>query len=277
MTASPDPAQRAAEVSRFPTGPAERHFGMRSLDYGIGWMTAEQRLPAGAGATHIGWLGPLIDFAMGRAVQSSLVADVGIRTVGIHIDASSRGVWLGDLVSARAEVLDMDGRGVLAAVRIHARDGALLGAATGRFLIVPGVIAPGGDYIDGVSNGGPEGDALDLHLGARAVASAAGTATFVAPASKWMTNPYGIAHGGIPVALADLGLTAAARSAIAGPVRTLDLNVTFHRPAMIGAEDLMVHAVVERKGKGVVVASARVFQADRDRPIATATSTLLRV
>ncbi len=92
-----------------------------------------------------------------------------------------------------------------------------------------------------------------------------------------MTNPYGIAHGGIPVALADLGLTAAARSAIAGPVRTLDLNVTFHRPAMIGAEDLMVHAVVERKGKGVVVASARVFQADRDRPIATATSTLLRV
>lgn len=92
-----------------------------------------------------------------------------------------------------------------------------------------------------------------------------------------MTNPYGIAHGGIAVALADVGVTAATRSAVAGQVRTLDLNVTFHRPAMIGAEDLTVEAGVERKGRGVVVATARVFQADRDRPIATATSTLLRV
>lgn len=153
MSANPDPARRAAEVSGFPTGPAERHFGMRPVGYGIGWITAEQCLPAGAGATHIGWLGTLVDFAMGRAVQSSLVADVGIRTLGIHIDASSRGVWLGDVVSARAEVLDVDDRGVLAAVRIQARDGGLVGTATGRFLIVPGVIAPACEYVDGANDG----------------------------------------------------------------------------------------------------------------------------
>ncbi|WP_169815166.1 PaaI family thioesterase [Nocardia uniformis] len=273
--AAADPVARAAEVAAFPNLGPEDRFGIAQIGHGPDRISVEQRLPAGyAGELCVGWLGPLADFVTGRAVQSALVSDIGIRTLSLHLQIGSRGLRGGHRVLASGEVVEIGDRSVLAAGRISDENGSLVAEVSGRFIIVPGSVHP--VVTEGSELVVPESDSLAVLLGAEPIARERHTVTFAMRTAEWMANPYGILHGGIPVALAGHALTEAANIA-AGPVRTLGLDVTFHRPAFIGAAPLAADAVVVRVGGRVVAANTTVYQEDLRQPVATVTSTMLRI
>ncbi|MFI6998235.1 PaaI family thioesterase [Nocardia sp. NPDC050175] len=270
-----DPTARAAEVAGFPNLGPEDRFGIRQTGHGPDRISVEQWLPTGAvGELPVGWLGPLADFVTGRAVQSALVSDVGIRTLSLHMQIGARGLHRGRRVLASGEVIEIGSRSVLAGGRITDEMGSLVAQVTGRFVVVPGVVRP--SSAAGSELTVPESDSLAVQLGADVVAREAGRSRFALRPAEWMANPYGIVHGGIPVALVDLALTDAA-TAEAGPVRTLGLDVTFHRPAPLNDVPLEVEAVVERVGARVVVANAVVYQWTPHQPMVTAACTMLRI
>lgn len=269
-----DPVARAAEVAGFPNLGPEDRFGIRQTGHGADRISVEQWLPRGsAGELPVGWLGPLADFVTGRAVQSALVSDVGIRTLSLHMQIGARGLHGGRRVLASGEVIEIGSRSVLAGGRITDEMGSLVAQVTGRFVVVPGVVHPSAARSELTV---PESDSLAVQLGAEVVARGPGRSRLALRPALWMANPYGIVHGGIPVALVDLALTDAA-TAEAGPVRTLGLDVTFHRPAPLKDVPLEVEAVVERVGARVVVANAVVYQWTPHQPIVTAACTMLRI
>ncbi|MCU1647683.1 MAG: hotdog fold thioesterase [Nocardia sp.] len=272
--AAADPMARAAEVARFPNLGPEDRFGIRQIGHGPDRIAVEQRLPAGnAGELPIGWLGPLADFVTGRAVQSALVPDVGIRTLSLHLQVGARGLRGGQRLLASGEVVEIGPHSVLAAGRITEEAGALVAEVTGRFIIVPGSVQP--VATEGSELTVPESDSLATQLGAEAAVGESGETRFVLRPAQWMANPYGIVHGGIPVALAGLALAEAATAA-AGPVRTLGMDITFHRPGLLDNAPLTADAVVERAGQRVVSANAIVYQGSSKQPIARVACTMLR-
>ncbi|WP_405138671.1 PaaI family thioesterase [Nocardia sp. NBC_01388] len=272
--AAADPVARAAEVAGFPNLGPEDRFGVRQIGHGPERIAVEQRLPAGsAGELPIGWLGPLADFVTGRAVQSALVPDVGIRTLSLHMQVGAGGLRGGHRIVATGEVVEIGAHSVLASGRITDEAGTLVAEVTGRFIIVPGSVQP-------VVGAGseltvPETDSLAVRLGAEPAAGGPGETRFVLRPAGWMANPYGILHGGIPVALAGLALAEAAGAA-AGPVRTLGVDITFHRPGLLGNVPVTADAVVERAGQRIVAANATVYQGSSQQPIARAACTMLR-
>lgn len=272
--AAEDAVVRAAEVASHPLGPPERRLGISQVRGRSGRVLAEQRLTAGVvGARPIGWLGTLADFVVGRAAQSELSRDVGIRTLSLHLRAGERGLLGAERVMAEAQVLELGAETVLAAGRITSQAGAFVAEVTGRFAIVPAMpdVAVG----DRVESSVPEGDSLADFLGVAVSARMPGRSVLTLQPELWMSNPFGIVHGGILVALADLALVDAATAA-AGAVHTLGLDVVFHRPAAIGVVPLSAVAVVERVGARVAVLNVSVYQSDPERPVVTATCTMLR-
>ncbi|MGV9664348.1 PaaI family thioesterase [Nocardia niigatensis] len=269
-----DPAARAVEVESHPLGRPERRFGIRQTGHSSGQVLAEQQLAEGMpGLLPIGWLGPLADFVVGRAVQSVLVPEVGIRTLSLQLSVGERGLRGEGRVTADAEVLDIGADTVLAAGRVLSPAGKLVTHVTGRFAVVPAV----GDEVaaESVDRFMPRGKSLTTFLAVEVKDRVPGRSVLTLHPEPWMSNPFGIVHGGILVSLADLALLDAATAA-AGPVRTLGLDVTFHRPASIGDVPLSAVAVVDRVGGRVAALNVHLYQSDPNRPAVTATCTMLR-
>lgn len=272
--AAADPVARALEVASHPLGRPERRLGISQVGGGERRVLAEQRLTAGAlGARPIGWLGTLADFVVGRAAQSELSSDVGIRTLSLHLRVGERGLLGAGRVVADAQVIEVGAETVLVAGRIDSEAGGFVAQVTGRFAVVPAM--PDVSLGDGAESAVPEVDSLSDLLGAEVSARMPGMSVLTLQPAMWMSNPFGIVHGGILVALADLALVDAATVA-AGSVRTLGLDVVFHRPATIGVVPLSAVAVVERVGARVAVLNVSVYQSDPERPVVTATCTMLR-
>lgn len=270
-----DRAARAAEVAGFPNLPSERRFGVEQVGHGASGIHVAQTLPGTVGEVQTGWIGVLADFTTGRAVQSVLVPHVGIRTVGMHIDLGAAGLPAGERLCARGRVLDAGTESVLAAARCTDSAGRLVATVMNRFLVVPGSVEPTETDAAAPILAQSRSRSLAEMLDATVTVTGAGESRAHAPAAAWLTNPYGIVHGGIPVALADVVLVAAAES-VAGPVRTLGLDLAFHRPALLGEDPLRATARVDRAGARVISVHASVFQRDAARPVLTATCTMLR-
>jgi uncharacterized protein (TIGR00369 family) len=99
-----------------------------------------------------------------------------------------------------------------------------------------------------------------------------GEATFVLPATEWLTSPLRTVQGGVTAMLADTAMQVAiqtitpAGTAIAG----LDLKVNYLRPVMPDGRDLTAHAKVIHAGRRIAIAQARIENAD-GKPVALAT------
>jgi uncharacterized protein (TIGR00369 family) len=108
--------------------------------------------------------------------------------------------------------------------------------------------------------------------GLTATASAEGEATFVLPASEWLTSPLRLLQGGTIAMLADHAMLAAVQTtapagrAFAG----LDLKVNYLRPAPADGRDLTARATVVHGGRTLAVTRCRVENAD-GKPVAVAT------
>ncbi|MFB7718270.1 MULTISPECIES: PaaI family thioesterase [unclassified Nocardia] len=272
-----DPARRATEVSAYPTLPTERRFRIRVVATDAGRVHAQQTLPletARTGTHLAGSLGPLVDFTIGRATQTVLSPTVAIRTAGLRMDLLSTALTPGEIIEAHSRILDLDNYSVYGEVHITTADGRPVARASARMLIVPGEIGPT-DPADAVTPPHPP-TSLAALLTPLTHPMSAGGVTLTAPTAPWMTNPWGIAHGGIPAAFAGLALEDAAHIT-AGPVRFIDLSLTYHRPITLGEDDIHTDARIDRLGARTLAATCSVYQQDSDRPAATATASLIRM
>ncbi|APA98080.1 PaaI family thioesterase [Nocardia seriolae] len=272
--AAPDPIARAAEVSVFPTLPTERRFHITAPATAEGRVHARQLLPletARTGTHLAGSLGPLVDFALGRATQTVLSPTVAIRTATLRLDLLSAATAPGATVDAHASIVDFDDHTVYGEALITTSDGRPIARASTRMLIVAGEIAPT-DPGTAITPVHPPTSLTDL-LAART--QPATTDSLTAPTAAWMANPWGIAHGGIPVAVAGLALEQATRLA-AGPAAVLDPTITYHRPLTLDAPDIRATTRIDRLGARTIATTTTVYQQDPDRPAATATAALLR-
>lgn len=253
---------RVAELAGFPNTRPENRMGVVQTGFSERGVTAKQI----AQGPELGWLGVLADFATGRAVQGAVPADRGIRTATLHLETGRARMCSGDVVEAIARVKDVDRGAVLAVADLQTADGQLVASVSARFIVVPGVVAPIAVLTpDDVVTGG---DLADL-LGVDKLEATPQRARLRSMAADWMANPYGIVHGGIPVALIDLG---AAACELGAGFRTLSLDINLHRPARIGGE-MIVDAVVRRAGARVAVIEVEIAQ---EHVIASATVTLGR-
>lgn len=248
--------------------PAEVLADMRITGLGPGWSEGVVRLPspaAGAPPLSLGWLGTLADATAGRPLLLALPADRGCRTVNIRLDAAGAPLCPGDLVTARGEVLDVGSDFALGRSTLRASDGALLAVATARFAVVPEADSAPGDAA-GEAGDGPRAGTLAELLEVREERVTPGEVALSLVPGPRLANQYGVVHGGMHVALADLGLTAAAGSVGAGSATVrptpADLTVVYHRPIPVDGARLVLRATVERHGRRVTIAAATVTSAD---------------
>ncbi|WP_162141429.1 hotdog fold thioesterase [Smaragdicoccus niigatensis] len=255
---------RAADVARFPNTAPENRFGVVQTGFSAQAVTAKQI----AQGRELGWLGVLADFATGRAVQGVVPADRGIRTATIHFETGSGRPGTSDVVDAYALVKDVAGGDVLAVADLRTAAGQLVASVSARFIVVPGVVAPVAESPPDIEVAG--GSLADL-LGIEELEARGDRARLRAVAEPWMANPYGIVHGGIPIALVDLAVGVVGNE-LGEDFRTLSLDINLQRPARIGGE-MIAEAVVQRVGARVAVIEVEIAQ---QRVIASATVTLGR-
>jgi uncharacterized protein (TIGR00369 family) len=103
-----------------------------------------------------------------------------------------------------------------------------------------------------------------------------GVAEMLMPASPWFSSGGPAVYGGVLAWLADFAMGSAVYSMLgAGDVyATLDMNVRYTRPALIGSGDLIARAEVRHAGKRLRVASCDIDNAEGKR-VAMATSSVL--
>lgn len=257
-----EPQSRAAQVACFPNAAPETRFGIVQEDYSELGIAATQVV----GGSELGWLGVFADFATGRAAMGRLPADVGFRTASMHIDAGSESMSAGDVVRATGRLSDIGRGDALGSAELRTADGHLIALVSTRFVIVPGAIAPAAQESIEV---GAHGVTLAEFLGVEFLETSPLTARARVPAVPWMVNPFGIVHGGITVALADVG---ANMVELGEDFRTLSLDINLHRPARIG-EQMMICATAARVGARVAVIEVEIRQ---EAVVASATVTLGR-
>ncbi|HWD08448.1 MAG TPA: PaaI family thioesterase [Actinomycetota bacterium] len=115
------------------------------------------------------------------------------------------------------------------------------------------------------------------HLtGLRLTESAPGEATYILPASGWLTSPTGYVEGGMVALVADAAAqTAILTTAPAGTaVASVDLKVNFLRPCLPDGRDLIARGKVVHQGRSVVIAGSEVLNGDGKR-VALATGSAL--
>ena len=94
--------------------------------------------------------------------------------------------------------------------------------------------------------------------------------TFAFPAMAWEQNPTGAVHGGIVGTMFDTGMGLTIYAAVGCLTPTINLNISYLRPAP-GNGTLMLRATVTRRATRVVYASAEMWEAQTpDKIVATA-------
>jgi uncharacterized protein (TIGR00369 family) len=113
-------------------------------------------------------------------------------------------------------------------------------------------------------------------MGARAIGLDPGKAEFRMPASPWYSGGGPAIYGGALAWLADFAMGSAVYTML-GPgdvFGTLDMNVRYTRPALIGSGDLTARAEVRHAGRRLRVASCDIDNAEGKR-VAMATASFL--
>jgi uncharacterized protein (TIGR00369 family) len=91
-----------------------------------------------------------------------------------------------------------------------------------------------------------------------------GTCTFALPATEWLCSPLGRVEGGAVAMVADAAIASAVQTTLppATAYASVDLKVTFFRPAFPDGRDLVARAQVTHRGSTLATAAAIVSNAD---------------
>ena len=114
------------------------------------------------------------------------------------------------------------------------------------------------------------------HLtGLRPARAGEGQATFILPASIWLTNPAGVVQGGALTLLAEAAMEAAVQTTCGreADVFAVDQRINFLRPAAGDGSEVEARATVAHRGRTIAVATAELM-ASTGKTVATATSTV---
>lgn len=117
---------------------------------------------------------------------------------------------------------------------------------------------------------------LAVTLGIRPVAASEGRVSFELVPDERHLNPLGTVHGGVLSALLDSALGCAVHSTLPAGARytTLQLDVKFVRPTLVGQGSLLAEGVVIHAGRRTATAEGRVVD-ERGVVHAHATTTCL--
>jgi uncharacterized protein (TIGR00369 family) len=132
------------------------------------------------------------------------------------------------------------------------------------------------DFLRGIASGEVPSPPVALLLGIDIVRVDAGSAVFVIDPGEHLYNPIGSVHGGTLATLADSALGCAVHSMLPAGVgyTTVDLNVTYLRPATRDSGPLTCEAEVVHSGRKIATARAQIVD-NNGRLYATATTTCL--
>jgi uncharacterized protein (TIGR00369 family) len=120
------------------------------------------------------------------------------------------------------------------------------------------------EIIQGIISGELPAPPITHLMGIRPTEATEGSASFVIPATRWLTSPTGFVEGGITACLADFALISAIQTTV--PVGSAfaptELRVQFIRP--VPADDRLVTArgIVVHRGRGLAVSRTEVTNED---------------
>jgi uncharacterized protein (TIGR00369 family) len=132
------------------------------------------------------------------------------------------------------------------------------------------------DYLRGIISGDIARPPLGELLGIRITSIDPGRAVFSLDTGEHLYNPFGGVHGGVLATVLDSALGCAVQSTLAAGVAstTVDLNVTFVRPATRDTGRLTCEAEIIHSGRKISTARGHVVDDER-RIYATGTTTCL--
>jgi uncharacterized protein (TIGR00369 family) len=132
------------------------------------------------------------------------------------------------------------------------------------------------DYLRAIISGDVARPPLGQLLGIQITGSDEGRAEFTLDTGEHLYNPFGGVHGGVLATVLDSALGCAVQSTLPAGVgsTTVDLNVTFLRPATRETGRLTCEAEVIHCGRRIATARGRVID-DEARIYATGTTTCM--
>jgi uncharacterized protein (TIGR00369 family) len=132
------------------------------------------------------------------------------------------------------------------------------------------------DYLRAIGSGEVPPPPIALLLGMEVPRIDPGRAVFTLEAGEHLYNPIGSVHGGVLATLLDSALGCAVHSTLPAGVgyTTIDLNVTYLRPATRDSGRLTCEAELIHSGRKVATCRAHIVD-DDGRLYATATTTCL--
>jgi uncharacterized protein (TIGR00369 family) len=270
-------------------GPGTSVFTMPAT----GWLSSPLGVMLGGVHAVLG------DGPLGCALQSLLPPLTPYTTADLSVTfLRPAGVRSGRL-AARGRVIHAGRRSALTEVLIEDSDGLLLAHGTSRLAILPQLDAPPPAAPPRpAADAGPDPyerpspdtfvpqevwermTGLEVmrafltdevprppisHLtGLRPVEASEGTCTFVLPATEWLCSPIPRIEGGVLAMLCDAAIASAVQTTLppATAYASVDLKVTYFRPAFPDGRDLVARADVIHRGSSLATAGCTVRNAD---------------
>lgn len=209
-----------------------------------------------AGRTSAGALGVLVDDAVGHRIFMTRPADRASVTSELSMDVLVPPPWDTELLRAESRLLHTDDDGGFAECRVLDDTDRLIAVATTwcRYIALPaGVSIPENDEDWPLNSPGDRHTLFDV-LGAQLQPLDDGMQLVLAPSAE-LTNPLGMAHGGVLIAGTEIAGQHAVAQVMNDPVTT-SVRMNYLRPALMDAQ-LRFTADVVHRGRSVSVAQVR--------------------
>lgn len=211
-----------------------------------------------AGLTAAGSIGVLVDDSLGHQVFMTRPAHTASVTSELSMDILVPPPWStregpGAELRAESRLLHKDADGGFAECRVFNDAEQLIAVATTwcRFIPLPdNVVMPESEEDWILDTPGNKHTLFDV-LGARLQSDESGVRLVLAPSTD-LTNPLGIAHGGVLIAGTEIAGNHAVSAVMAEPVTT-SIRMNYLRPAPMDAELTFTTEVMHR-GRSVSVA-----------------------
>ena len=296
-------ALRASLERRLPDPPVSRLTGLRLSEVGLGmasaWMPASPWWQSGAGVFLAGTTAFVADMALGASVFASAPAGIGMTTSELSVSFLRAPTTRCQTIIGRGRMIHATRSLGLAEATLEDGRGRLLGHSSSRCVFFPldptmleGRSSPtaensdepppylrevegdvyGQEYWDAtpgltimrqVVDGAFVPPCFRL-FGLRSIDAREGAMSIAMPASRWLSNSFGVLYGGATAFLADAAIILAAGTTVpAGTAfNTIDLKVYFLRPVRPGDGELVARAAVTHRGRTIAVVGCEIVGPD---------------
>ena len=293
---------RAALERRLPDPPVTRLTGARLSEVGLGmvsaWMPASACWQSAAGVFLAGTTAFVAELALSSSVLTSAPAGMGLTTSELSVSFLRASTIRSQTLIGRGRLIHGTRSLGLAEATLEDARGRLLGHASSRCVLFrsdPEILAvrrlaesrpsdlpdPYLRPVEGEIYGQEYWDATpgltimrDIvagnippcfrFLGIRGVETGEGMMALAMPASAWLSDGFGVLHGGALAYLADAAMTLAAGTTVpaATAFNTIDLKLYLLRPVLPADGELIARATVAHRGRGLAISTCEVTGPD---------------